>query len=603
MRKTVFIVVSICTVMAMLLSGCAEFPTNWSQQILNVGKTGTLEVRVTDAPPEEEIISVKVTVESVEINQSSDGEGLVEQEEERETETEQAQESQNSNSNKNKNQNKNKNKQTTTTSSITTLVNTSTSTTIQNNGWQKMYLVGEKTFDLLQIQGLEQIFATLDIPAGTYHQIRLDISKVQVTFEDGRTEDAVLPSGKLKFINSFEIVAGQTTVILFDFDAARSIHVTGNGKVMFKPVIKLSTTKIPGKMEITTSSIPDGVEGIAYEETTLTAMGGKAPYMWYLDNSTLPGNLALSPSGVISGTPAVGTARDYTVTIKVEDSSTPVKKSATKDFTFDIAAEGSLQITTNGLPDGIVNSDYEAQVKAVGASLLTWSQTGLPAGLNIDATTGVISGKPAAKGEYTFTVNVLGEANTDSKSFTINITSEKVQIVSDSLPDGIKGTLYSANLAAEYGTGVYNWSIVDGTLQGDLVLNPATGVISGTPTTSGVFTFKVEVTDESSGNDSDTKTFTAGIADKALQIDTISLPAGTVGTAYAPVTLAGSGGLGDYNWTLDAGSSLPAGLSLSTSGVISGTPTTAGTVNFIVKVTDSASPVNVATKSLSIAVS
>jgi hypothetical protein len=591
MRKTVFIVVSICTVLAMLISGCAQFPGNWSQQIQNAGKTGTLEVRVTDAPPEEEIIGVKVTVESVEINQSNDE--TVEQEQE--TETEQAQGSQSSNSNKNKN----KNKQTTTTSSITTLANT----TSNANGWQKMYLVGEKTFDLLQIQGLEQIFATLNIPAGTYHQISLDVSKVQVTFKGGRTEDAKLPSGKLKFINSFEIVTGQTTVILFDFDAAQSIHEAGNGKVMFQPVIKLSTTRTPGKTEITTPSIPDGVEGIAYEETTLKAIGGTAPYTWNLDNSTLPANLVLSPAGVIFGTPAAGTSGNYTVTVKVADNSAPTKKNADTEFTFNIAPQGSLQITTNSLTNGTVNLDYEAQVKAVGASPLTWSQTDLPAGLNINAATGVISGKPVAKGNYTFTINVTGEAKSDSKSFTINVASEKVRIVTDSLPDGIKGIAFSTNLAAEYGTGSYSWSIIDGFLQSDLVLNLTTGAISGTPTASGVFTFKVKVTDQSSGNNSDTKTFTIGIADKALKIDTTSLPAGTAGAAYALVTLAGSGGLGDYTWTLDAGSFLPAGLSLSTAGVISGTPAAAGTANFVIKVNDSASPANVATKALSIVIS
>ena len=83
---------------------------------------------------------------------------------------------------------------------------------------------------------------------------------------------------------------------------------------------------------------------------------------------------------------------------------------------------------------------------------------------------------------------------------------------------------------------------------------------------------------------------------------TSPLAAGTVGTAYGPVTLAATGGTAPYTWTVAAGSALPAGLTLSSAGVISGTPTTAETANFTVLVTDSATPAGTATKALSITV-
>ena len=85
-------------------------------------------------------------------------------------------------------------------------------------------------------------------------------------------------------------------------------------------------------------------------------------------------------------------------------------------------------------------------------------------------------------------------------------------------------------------------------------------------------------------------------------VTTTSLPGAIVGTAYSQ-TLAASGGTGALNWTISAGA-LPAGLSLAaTTGVISGTPTTAGTASFTVTVTDSATPTaNTATKALSITV-
>jgi len=101
------------------------------------------------------------------------------------------------------------------------------------------------------------------------------------------------------------------------------------------------------------------------------------------------------------------------------------------------------------------------------------------------------------------------------------------------------------------------------------------------------------------GSDSNTTTTAPG----ALAITTTSpLAVGTVGTVYAPVTLAASGGTPPYTWALASGSAaLPAGLSL-TAGVISGTPTAPTTSNFTVTVTDSATPAGTATKALSIVV-
>jgi mono/diheme cytochrome c family protein len=87
-----------------------------------------------------------------------------------------------------------------------------------------------------------------------------------------------------------------------------------------------------------------------------------------------------------------------------------------------------------------------------------------------------------------------------------------------------------------------------------------------------------------------------------FEINTSSpLAAGTVGTAYSQ-TLAANNGTTPYTWTLASGSTLPAGLGLSTAGVISGTPTAAATSTFTVTATDSSSPVKTATKQFSITV-
>src|SRR6185503_10524914 len=126
----------------------------------------------------------------------------------------------------------------------------------------------------------------------------------------------------------------------------------------------------------------------------------------------------------------------------------------------------------------------------------------------------------------------------------------------------------------------YTWSLNSGTLPAGLSLSAA-GVLSGTPTAAGTSNFSIKVTDNAAAIG--TKSFALTI-NAAPSITTASLPAGDAGTAYSQ-TLAVTGGTSPFTWSLSSGT-LPAGLSLSIAGVLSGAPTAAGTSNFTVKVTD-----------------
>ncbi|MBI4649811.1 putative Ig domain-containing protein [Candidatus Desantisbacteria bacterium] len=144
-----------------------------------------------------------------------------------------------------------------------------------------------------------------------------------------------------------------------------------------------------------------------------------------------------------------------------------------------------------------------------------------------------------------------------------------VVITTTSLPFGVRTILYSQTLAATGGYLPYMWSLSAGALPLGLTLS-SSGIISGIPAALGTFDFTVQVTD--GAGLVATKPLSLLIVDP-LVITTLSpLPVGIAGTSYS-VTILASGGLIPYTWSLTGGS-LPAGLLLSGTGVLSGIPVT-----------------------------
>jgi hypothetical protein len=183
-------------------------------------------------------------------------------------------------------------------------------------------------------------------------------------------------------------------------------------------------------------------------------------------------------------------------------------------------------------------------------------------------------------------------------------SSSSLQFSTSSLPAGQVGAAYSTMIQATGGTTPYHWSISSGTLPAGLTLSATTGTISGTPTTSGSFTFTAKVTDSTSPTaQTATKSLTITVASGAspVEITTSSLSSGQVAVPYS-TTLAAIDGIAPYKWSITSGA-LPAGLTLTAgTGAISGTPTTSGTFSFTVHVVDSASSPTSASRSLNIAV-
>lgn len=359
-------------------------------------------------------------------------------------------------------------------------------------------------------------------------------------------------------------------------------------------LLALVTPAQAATLAISTTALPQGQVGVVYSQTA-TATGGTGPYTWSVTSGALPAGLTLNTStGAIAGTPT--TAGTSTFTLQVADSASATD---TQSLSITVSATGTLAVTTTAFPVAVVGSGFSGTLLATGGTApYVWSiiSGGLAGGLTLDTATGVISGTPTAAGTSTFTAQVTDAASLTATA-SLSITTQASLVVSTtSLADGQVGVAYSQTLAATGGVTPYTWSVTSGSLPAGLTLNSSTGVISGTPTAAGTSTFTVQVTDDADYTATASLSITVG---GTLAVSTTSLSGGTVGVAYSQ-TLASTGGVSPVTWSIIS-DALPSGLALNSStGVVSGTPTAAGTSTFTVQVTDDAD--RTATASLTITV-
>lgn len=192
----------ILVLMSVLIGGCVEVPSGATSIPAGMGR---IEVRVTDAPPEYGTIQeIWVTV-----TDSEEEEGVV--------------------------------------------VHKAATEEDGEGSWLPIPITGDNPFELLAFKeaGVDALLGWSSVAPGKYTQIRMNIEKVEILFEgDHEPIEAKLPSGKLKFVRSFDVVDGETTIIMLDFIADKSVTVTGQGKVIFKPVVKLQVSRKEKPIEL-----------------------------------------------------------------------------------------------------------------------------------------------------------------------------------------------------------------------------------------------------------------------------------------------------------------------------------------------------------------
>ena len=306
-----------------------------------------------------------------------------------------------------------------------------------------------------------------------------------------------------------------------------------------------------------------------------SASGGTSPYTFALTTGTLPAGLSLAGStGAITGTPTTTGSSTFTITADGRKR----EGSAGLHGHHQEAAIAITPTVSRRPPSAAATSSRYA---SGGTSPYTFALTtgSLPAGLSLDPNLGAIDGSPTTAGTSTFTITAT-DANgaTGSQPYTLTIIT--IAITPTSLPTGTVGVSYNQTLSATGGTGPYTFAVNQLDFPAGLSLS-SSGVITGSPTNAGRATFAISATDANGVTGSQNFTF------HSFVITPASLPDGSVGTSYNQ-TIGGGDGLAPYTFAVSTGS-LPAGLSLdSSTGAITGTPTTAGNSTFTIGMSDAA---------------
>ncbi|HEX4853076.1 putative Ig domain-containing protein [Arenimonas sp.] len=255
-----------------------------------------------------------------------------------------------------------------------------------------------------------------------------------------------------------------------------------------------------------------------------------------------------------------------------------------------------VTITAGGPLSGTVAAPYSQTFTFNGGSQ-PWSGyavTNLPAGVSITGTsanTVTVSGTPTEAGTFSLNVSATDSSTgngpfTVGQAFSLTINSPTLAMTpAAGTLNAPYGVAFSQAFAASGGTGPYTYAVT-GTLPAGLSFSGDT--LSGTPTVPGNYAISVTATDTGSTGAGSPFTVTLAysiqVPAPAIVVNPATLPNPVAGAAYSEAITA-SGGVGAYGFAVTAGN-LPAGLTLSGGGSLSGTATEVGTFNFTVTATD-----------------
>ena len=254
----------------------------------------------------------------------------------------------------------------------------------------------------------------------------------------------------------------------------------------------------------------------------------------------------------------------------------------------------ALDLLPENLPNGTVGVFYSAILTTDGGvAPYRYSVTAgtLPSGLTL-ASDGTLSGTPVAAGNASFTITATDSSGAPgpysaSRAYTVTVAPPVIELTPVSLPNATFGVAYSQTITADGSIAPYSFAVTSGSLPPGLTLASG-GTLSGTPTLGGPRTFTITATDATAapGPYAGARAYTLTVDVPALVLPTTTLPDGATDVAYSAPINAATGGVAPYSYVVTSGE-LPYGLTMSPTGAITGTPTTANNFGFVVTATDS----------------
>ena len=353
--------------------------------------------------------------------------------------------------------------------------------------------------------------AAVTAPALAFSNTTLQPGVVGTPYNDAVTAIGGTP-GYTFTINSGSVNAGLT--LNADGSITGTPTTAGTSTFTVKVTDSVAATAISASLGITVTSVTvlgidppnltDPKVGIPYS-ASITAHGGTSPYTFGLASGSnpLPDGLTLNPDGTITGTPT--TAGPVTFTAQVTDN---VSATATLSITITVDP-AILTVLTSSLPNATVGAFFLATLKAVGGTLpYTWSISSggsggntLPSWATFDPVGGTISGTPdtSTGSPFTLSFQVMDATGVTAQTPTLTLTVgvARLQVTTSGFARAISRNTYNSNVNATGGILTYTWALLSGTMPNGLTLN-SDGSITGMPTTPGLFTFTVQVTDSAS---------------------------------------------------------------------------------------------------------
>jgi len=261
-----------------------------------------------------------------------------------------------------------------------------------------------------------------------------------------------------------------------------------------------------------------------------------------------------------------------------------------------------LTVTTASLSTATAGTTYSATIQATGGTspyVWTLASGKLPSGFTLQSG-GLLSGTTSQSGQFSFTVQAADSSSpkqtaTHSFQITVSAAASVIVTVSPAIATvGSSGTMQFTALVSNTSNAAVIWSASRGTIT-------SSGLYQAPSVTANVgATVTATSAADSTKSGSASLTITA-VQAPPLSVTTASLSSATAGTAYSSV-LAASGGTTPYYWSLASGT-LPSGITLQSSGLLSGTTSQTGQFSITVQAVDSSSPNKTATKSLALTVS